>query len=174
MSNLTDFITRVVSDVAYGAGWDGDTGIAPSKNAVYDKIETISITEDYHTATITCATSGGYTLGNDTLAYTKTDRRVNVQGFLTVTGEDSPVGNLVVSMPFAGAALTEDSDIAIGNLILIGHGGDIPNPFCEMSPGSTTVALRKVTDGGVAAEIDKDDVDTAFYVYINITYITAS
>ncbi|UOF77967.1 hypothetical protein [Caudoviricetes sp.] len=31
-----------VSDAAYGAGWDGDTTTAPSKNAVYDKIETLS------------------------------------------------------------------------------------------------------------------------------------
>lgn len=30
-----------VSDAAYGAGWDGDTTHAPSKNAVYDKIQTL-------------------------------------------------------------------------------------------------------------------------------------
>lgn len=32
-----------VSDTAYGAGWDGDTSHAPSKNAVYDIIEAKSI-----------------------------------------------------------------------------------------------------------------------------------
>jgi hypothetical protein len=31
-----------VSNVAYDASWNGDTTTAPSKNAVYDKIETIS------------------------------------------------------------------------------------------------------------------------------------
>lgn len=31
-----------VSDTAYGAGWNGDTTTAPSKNAVYDKIESLS------------------------------------------------------------------------------------------------------------------------------------
>ena len=30
-----------VSDAVYGVGWNGDTTTAPSKNAVYDKIETI-------------------------------------------------------------------------------------------------------------------------------------
>jgi hypothetical protein len=30
-----------VSDTVYGSGWDGDTTNAPSKNAVYDKIETL-------------------------------------------------------------------------------------------------------------------------------------
>jgi hypothetical protein len=29
-----------VSDVAYAASWDGVTGVAPSKNAVYDKMQT--------------------------------------------------------------------------------------------------------------------------------------
>ena len=31
-----------VSDVAYGVSWDGNTTDAPSKNAVYDKIESMS------------------------------------------------------------------------------------------------------------------------------------
>jgi hypothetical protein len=31
-----------VSDTAYGSGWNGDTTNAPSKNAIYDKIETIA------------------------------------------------------------------------------------------------------------------------------------
>ena len=30
-----------IDDTAYGAGWNGDTTHAPSKNAVYDKIETL-------------------------------------------------------------------------------------------------------------------------------------
>lgn len=30
-----------ISDAAYGVGWNGDTTTAPSKNAVYDKIETL-------------------------------------------------------------------------------------------------------------------------------------
>lgn len=31
--------TAIVSDTAYGSGWNGVTTIAPSKNAVYDEIE---------------------------------------------------------------------------------------------------------------------------------------
>jgi hypothetical protein len=31
-----------VSDTAYGSGWNGDTTTAPSKNAVYDKLETMN------------------------------------------------------------------------------------------------------------------------------------
>jgi len=31
-------IAAILSDAAYGAGWDGDTNHAPSRNAVYDKL----------------------------------------------------------------------------------------------------------------------------------------
>lgn len=34
--------TAAVSDAAYGAGWDNVVDVAPSKNAVYDKIETLA------------------------------------------------------------------------------------------------------------------------------------
>lgn len=30
-----------ISDAVYGVGWNGDTATAPSKNALYDKIETL-------------------------------------------------------------------------------------------------------------------------------------
>ncbi len=33
----------VISDTVYGASWNGVTTIAPSKNALYDKIETLSL-----------------------------------------------------------------------------------------------------------------------------------
>ena len=39
----------VVSDTAYGVSWDTVATIAPSKNAVYDKIETLSPTTHLHT-----------------------------------------------------------------------------------------------------------------------------
>jgi len=41
MTLLSDKYGRgLVSDTAYAAGWDGDETIAPSKNAVYDEVET--------------------------------------------------------------------------------------------------------------------------------------
>uniref|UniRef100_A0A6M3L167 Pectate lyase n=1 Tax=viral metagenome TaxID=1070528 RepID=A0A6M3L167_9ZZZZ len=36
-----------VSDAAYGAGWNGVTTVAPSKNAVYDKINSLSSSDKY-------------------------------------------------------------------------------------------------------------------------------
>lgn len=42
LSGYADTVSAAtVSDTVYGAGWNGVTTIAPSKNAVYDKIETL-------------------------------------------------------------------------------------------------------------------------------------
>lgn len=40
-NQLTISATGSISDAAYGVGWNADTTTAPSKNAVYDKIETL-------------------------------------------------------------------------------------------------------------------------------------
>lgn len=49
-----------VSDAVYGAAWDGDTTVAPSKNAVYDKIETIASGGDNITVNTTVATNANF------------------------------------------------------------------------------------------------------------------
>jgi hypothetical protein len=36
---LENSVTSLVNDDAYGSGWNGETAISPSQNAVYDKIE---------------------------------------------------------------------------------------------------------------------------------------
>lgn len=47
---LDDSAGGSVSDAVYGAAWNGDTTVAPSKNAVYDKIETIAAGGEVNTA----------------------------------------------------------------------------------------------------------------------------
>ena len=75
-----------VSDTAYGPSWDGVTTVAPSKNAVYDKIETISAGSGI-TRTVV-VTSGNVTAG----ASSATDYVYLVAGAHTVT-MPTAVGN---------------------------------------------------------------------------------
>ena len=49
-----------ISDTAYGVSWNGDTGAA-SKNAIYDKIETIISTDDQTAAEVPATPWGSYT-----------------------------------------------------------------------------------------------------------------
>lgn len=56
LRSLASMITGSVSDDAYGSGWNGVTDVAPSKNAVYDKIEAITPNAT-HTGEVTGATA---------------------------------------------------------------------------------------------------------------------
>ena len=65
--NLQTNIDGLVSDTAYGAGWNGVTDIAPSKNSIYDEIETKAdkgtnsdITSTTALTQITRATGGAF------------------------------------------------------------------------------------------------------------------
>lgn len=50
-------IPTQVNDTAYAASWDGVTTIAPSKNAVYDKIESLNLSSGTYTPTISGETN---------------------------------------------------------------------------------------------------------------------
>ena len=74
-----------VSDTVYGAGWNGDTTVAPSKNAVYDKIETLLSSASIDTsaelaAILTDETGTGAAVfaGSPTLTGTATIPTINI------------------------------------------------------------------------------------------------
>ena len=54
VQNITDLIVTGsnVNDEAYGTSWDGDTSDAPSRNTVYDKIETLLPSASYTAADV--------------------------------------------------------------------------------------------------------------------------
>ena len=68
---ISSTATSPVSDTAYASSWDGETAVAPSKNAVYDKFEAVIhpgyksanwYTPDYRGAVITGAASASGTI----------------------------------------------------------------------------------------------------------------
>lgn len=130
--------------------------------------------EGYHTATITCSTSGGYTLEGtgDILAYTKIGRVVHLQGYLAVTGEDTPDGALLMSLPFTTAILTEESETFYTSFVLRNHGdAGIENPIIYLLPDRAYVEFQNITDTGSTEVLDHSRVDTEFQVYVDFTYI---
>jgi len=133
--------------------------------------------EGYHIATITCETSGGYTLNaaQNTLAYTKVGRVVHIQGLLVVASADSPSGSLNVSLPFAVAELTELSERFTGHAFLYNHGGTIPNGVsANGEAGWSYVRLLTLADNGTYTSLSNTSVDTAWALYVNFSYIAAS
>ena len=70
-SNLKEIIKyHAVDDTAFGASWDGQTDIAPSKDAVYDKINAMDTTISWKQNTLTAGTN--ITIQNDTISATDT------------------------------------------------------------------------------------------------------
>ena len=126
--------------------------------------------------TITCETSGSYTLqgGADLAAYTKIGRVVTVQGGLSVNGESSPSGNLRITLPFTAFTGADDTDYCMGNLALGNHGSTLDvaglNAFTY---GGAYFHIWGVNPDGTTRYIKHTDVDTNFQVYFNFSYIAA-
>ena len=76
-----------ISDAAYGAGWDGDVTTAPSKNAVYDKIESVVAGVGTGATPETRTASGGETNWVVTTPITSS-HKLFVNGVKLVEGTD--------------------------------------------------------------------------------------
>jgi len=129
--------------------------------------------EGYHTATVVCSGSGSYTVSGsaDQFSYTKIGRQITVTGAIDITGESSPVGDLRISLPETSANLTEYAGRAYGVVNLLGHGGTHAGKFTAfVEEGTAYFTIFQLADDGSMSTIDKDDVDTAFDIHINVTY----
>lgn len=106
-----------VSDTAYGAGWDGVTTVAPSKNAVYDKIQALgSGTPGGSSGQIQYNSSGSF---GGMSNVTKSGDGL----LLSTVGNESFIA--VGPQGYYGTAFAQDEPhIAINTVRLIGNGGN--------------------------------------------------
>ena len=93
--------TVVVNDDAYAVGWNGSLQV-PTKNALYDKIETLAPYEDgSFTVGISGETSGSYTIGSQSCNYVKLGKLVTFTISLSNVNGTTPTGNLqVTGLPY--------------------------------------------------------------------------
>jgi hypothetical protein len=120
-----------VSDAAYGAGWNGDTAVAPSKNAVYDKIETLGggsahVIKD-ETISLTARTNLNFTgagvVATDNAGTNSTD--VTIDGGYTDEQAQDAVGTILadtaeVNLTYADATPAISADL-INDSIVVGR-----------------------------------------------------
>lgn len=155
-----------VSDVAYGSGWNGDTGAA-SKNAIYDKIETIAGgTMTYPTAGVAVSTGSAWgtsldststvTFGNITAASGTLAAGVanTTQGTLVLYTNTNPVyafGLSPAASPSASVSLKAPpgmptADNSLLNFDINGTGG-WTDPATFLTPSGVGGALTVTATG---------------------------
>src|SRR3990167_5726467 len=134
-----------VSDTVYGAGWNGDTATAPSKNAVYDKIETLGGGHD----AVTLGTDADTLLGLSTQQLTL----------------DSQAANLIFSGPGSGGAVDPTFRSLVDN--------DIPDTITASSYQLLDADLTAIAALGftTTAFLKKTGADT--WALDTATYLTA-
>ncbi len=132
--------------------------------------------EGTYTATLTNASSGSYTVdsGQNTLAYTKIGRHVQITGRITVAAESSPSGQLQLNLPFTPAALLESADNYYNNsCVFDNHADSDTNAKIVGYIGSGNAALifYQITHGtGATGTFDQTDLDAGWGVSIMLSY----
>jgi len=158
-------------------GSPGQMVFPAAQNASADPNTLDDQEEGAYVATVTCSTSGSYTIDAafDTLSYTKFGRLVFVSGTISVTGEATPNGDLHLSLPFTSADLADGAGRSIGAGVIRNHGGTIANgTFAYVDEGVAYAVFKSIADDGSQQVIDHDDVDTAFVLDVGFSFLTAT
>ena len=136
--------------------------------------------EGTYTATLTNESSGSYSVASaqNSLAYTKVGRLVSIVGRITVDGESSPSGQLIMSLPFTVGSLAESADAYYSHSCVFDNHADSDtnaNIVGYVQGGAATVPFYQNTHGtGAIGTFDQTDLDAAWGVSIMLTYNAAT
>lgn len=119
-----------VSDAVYGVSWDGDTTTAPSKNAVYDKIQALTVGGG---ATLADGDYGDVLVSGTGTAMTVQSAAGNfgVTGNVTATGTINADGNIST-----GGKITANNGVNTNSLNLSSTTGRNPGVYVHAANGN--------------------------------------
>jgi len=155
-----------IDDTAYGVAWDTDTTHAPSKNAVYDKIETLATVS--HNAVTIGAPANGLSLATQVLslalASTSTTGALSNTDWNTFNNKLSTATAASTYIPYTGG--TANVDLGIHNLTVdtntffvdsvnhwVGIGTTVPTNHLSFSgTGSRTIGMERHTEVATAGQ----------------------
>jgi hypothetical protein len=151
-----------VSDTVYGSGWNGDTTVAPSKNAVYDKIEAVIASAGAGTVTSVATAglaTGGTIIGTGTITVTAaaaSDINTGTDTTKALTADalaGSNLGTQTISLLVSdpnGSAITTGDGKAYWRVPSTLNGMDLVGVAAHVttvsSSGIPTVQIANVTD----------------------------
>lgn len=178
------FTTVSVNDDAYGAGWNGSANV-PTKNAVYDKIETISsptcvsviprpAMPDFTTSTTVLSVNTTAYVGKVEIPFAITTQKItisvsanDVNGTLKIALFSEDGGTRVFSVTTASITGTGDVSTAIGSTVVAAG-----VYYIVILPVSTAnITVRSYVPGTIATQLQ---VVTSEPSYIGTYTVTAS
>jgi hypothetical protein len=132
--------------------------------------------EGTYEPTITCETSGSYTLqsNQNTLAYIKIGSLVHIQGHVNIESENSPSGYLLLSLPFTVTSGTEASSLNIGNANVYDSGSAYDRFGISKANNPAFANLIFFASSGYYDRMTEAHVDTAWQLTIDYNYIAAN
>ena len=167
-----------VPDQVYGPAWDGSTQTL-TKNAIYDKIESLTTPFVYETGTwtpvLTAVGGGSYSYTVTFAEYSRVGKSVTISLRLSsILGTDG-IGNLRLSgLPYVGIA--EDQPMNI--MVDLGAGGSPSFYFIQatVNGGSSYMDFQyqNVLDTGNQTFMANVDFGIGSVIYISGTYLTTS
>lgn len=145
-------IAAVISDTAYDSGWNGVTGVAPSKNAVYDQIQTmLGIIPDFGTGSYTPTLTNIGNLdssGSGAGIYINLNGTAFVAGSCDVNPTATGLTTLGISLPIASnlGAVTDLFGVAASPVATQCGGiyGDTTNNRAELLFNASDTANRSI------------------------------
>jgi len=168
---ITGRIEAKISDGALDASWDGDTITAPSKNAVYDYVSSLSATSDMWGAESGLTTSktrarksGNVGIGNaNSMAFSDITHKLTIDGDLRLGKDISSSGTTSANMyiddgasisKYSGSALlTFHSSNGAKFSTNLGIGSDNPSAPLEISAAGSNLTTA---DGTGLAQFGAD------------------
>lgn len=111
-----------VSDAIYSGSWNGDITNAPSKNAVYDKLETMAA------RTVTFLNSTGSTIPVNSAVYIKSDGTLGVADASNLSTVEGMIGFAYTAIPdstsgeiitFGRAITIPDAPLSVGQIVFL-------------------------------------------------------
>lgn len=145
-----------VSDLVYGAGWDAVVDVAPSKNAVYDKIELLDAAKADASHTHVAADITDFT------AEARTAAVVN-----STAGSETDQAASVSAMKSYVAA--NSANTAFGSEVFTLAAGDITNGYVEIAQEALSGSIMVHPKGG-PVQVETDDYTLS--VPVAVTRVT--